>query len=52
MCHVLILFHDLNNKLCLLLFSFWVENLVVLVVFMHVTQAHNEVKCNMYGTSF
>jgi len=31
------LFHDLNLELGLPLFSFWLENLVILVVFMFVT---------------
>jgi hypothetical protein len=31
------LFHDLDLELGMLLFSFWLENHVILVVFMHVT---------------
>jgi len=36
--HVLVfLFHDLNLKLSMFLFLFWLENLVVLVVFVPMT---------------
>jgi hypothetical protein len=31
------LFHNLNLELCVLLFSFWVENLVIFIVFVPMT---------------